>query len=226
MKETKYLMVCGSIAPTYCGVGKFAARMVSLLQKNGINVTYLTNTVQVDLNKNQDSLLEVKTFTANLRKNGLLSLFRLVRSQKPDICNFQYQSFGRNYFDSIFPLIVKLASPKAIKVVTIHEYSVFSNLGKARLSLAMWFADRVLFSDSHQLVEACKNNSWLSSKSAVIFIGPGSDKFLSSFSYPKFESTLNLGFHGLIQPGKGLDVLVDALSQFKHPFKLHILGGI
>ncbi len=222
---SKYLIISGSIAPTYCGIGKFAARIFHLLTSKRVQVFYLTNKEQPEFNP-QDKPLEIEPYTGNLLAGGLDDVYKVVKKIRPQIVNIQYQTFAKNYWDVFFPLAAKLAYPKVKVISTIHEFDGFTLKGKIRNTLAILFSDKVLFSDQTQLTSASKFTCGLFDKKfTTIITGINTDLANHTFTLPDFKDNhLHIAYHGYIQPTKGLDFLLKALSNYSYPFTLHILG--
>jgi glycosyltransferase involved in cell wall biosynthesis len=221
----KYLMICGSQAPTYCGIGKYTAKLVNLLQKNNTEVEYLTNYRQAEYNI-YDEKLDVKTHKGSLMKFGLKTLFKIIINTKPDIVNIQYQTFGQNLFDGFFPLIIKLANFKTKIISTIHNFDELNLIEKTRVVFASIFSKKIIFADRRQLVGF--NNftrGFFKSKLETLFTGRPSDFNPEDFITPNFnQKTLHICFHGYIEPQKGFHYLLQALTKIRQKYKLHILS--
>ncbi len=224
-----YLFICGSVEPTYCGIGKYTGKVARMLQHNNFEVQYLTDYVQNDINnninKNSDSF-SGRIHYFNSKKAGLVSIYKLVKSTNPDVVNIEHQTFGKNFSDCLFGLTCKLAYSKVKVINTIHEFNHFSTLGKIRLSVNGLFADRLVFSDTNQLkkFKAFTRNIF-ANKSISTIVGSGVDMCLTNFDTPEFsDKTLNIVFHGFIQEAKGLHFILEALAQFTKPFTLTIIG--
>ena len=224
----KYALVCASAEPTYCGVGKFSAKLTTILQEHGAEVVYLTSSRQRDYHA-ASGRLSVSPEKGALLRGGVRDVFRFVRKHRPDIVNFQYQSFHQNYFDILYPLAARLASPRTKIISTIHEFEHFSLLGRLRQVLPMLTSDKILFSDRRQMIKALPYSLNLArNKSAVIAVGPSVEPQLSTYAAkPKHNPKhLHLAFHGFVQPLKGLEYLLEALVRFEYPFTLHLLGKL
>ncbi len=221
----KYLIICGSIAPTYCGIGKFAARIFRLLTSKGVQVFYLTNKKQPEFNP-QDKSLGVKPYTGKLLTGGIYDVYKVVKKIRPQIVNIQYQTFAKNYRDVFFPLAAKLAYLKVKVISTIHEFYGLTLKGKIRNTLIILFSDKVLFSDQTQLASASKFTYGLFDKKfTTVIAGINTDFKKYNFTLPDFKNNhLHIAYHGYIQPTKGLDFLLKALRDYSYPFTLHILG--
>lgn len=228
-----YLFICGSISPTYCGIGKYANKTINYLPID-TSIIYLTNGQQLEYNQaDQSTISPYKTVKANLRKfsfKSLGSVYKIVKENKPEIVNIQHQTFSKNYFDAVFNLIVKVASPKTKTINTIHEFEHFSRLGKIRLIIAGFFSDRILLSDPRQLeIYNQFTQNIFKNKTKVTFIGNNVNNQLEEYKTQYEPNSLNneiliLGYHGFIQPAKGVYELLEALKNYSGDFKLHILG--
>ena len=228
-----YLFICGSISPTYCGIGKYANKTINYLPSD-TNIIYLTNDEQSEYNQaDQNIIRSYKIIKVNLRKFSLKSLhnvYKTVKENKPEIVNIQHQTFSKNYFDAVFNLAVKIASPKTRTINTIHEFEHFSRLGRVRLMIAGFFSDRILLSDPRQLELYNQfTRNIFKNKTKVTFIGNNVNNQLEEYKIqyqpisPNNE-ILILGYHGFIQPAKGVYELLEALKNYSVDFKLHILG--
>ncbi len=221
----KYLMICGSQVPTYCGIGMYAAKLVRILQKNKVDVEYLTNYRQAEYNIYSEKI-EVKTHKASLIKFGLKSIFKTAYKNKPEIVNIQYQTFGGNLFDCLFPLAVKFGSFKTKIISTIHNFDELKFIEKVKIIIAGFLSQKIIFSDKRQLTEF--NNftkGFFKIKLDTLFIGQALNLTSDDFGYPVFnQKVLNICFHGYIEPQKGFHYLLQALSKTKQKYKLHILA--
>ena len=224
----KYAFICASAEPTYCGPGKFSAKLTRLLQNHDAEVVYLTSEYQRDYHA-ASAQLSVTPEKGRLLEGGVLDVFKFVRKHRPDIVNIQYQSFHQNYADIFYPLAAKLAHPKTKTIATIHEFEHFSLLGRLRQVLPMLTSSRILFSDRRQMVKALPYTLQLvRRKSSVIAVGPSVKPQLKTYArqFTHNPKHLHLAFHGFVQPLKGLEYLLEALARFEHPFTLHLIGKL
>jgi hypothetical protein len=223
----KYAIISASAQPTYCGIGKFSSKITSILLKNNYDVIYLTNLIQNDFDSKSKNL-EITPTKGNLLNFGIKDLYSFVKKNKPDYVNIQYQSFHKNYADILFPIVAKIANPRSKIISTIHEFEHFSLLGRIRQVIPMISSDKILFSDKKQMLFALPYTlNLIKNKSKIIEIGPSVKNHLKTYDknlihHPKH---LHIGFHGHIQPTKGLHFLLDALENYNKPFTLHVLGS-
>jgi glycosyltransferase involved in cell wall biosynthesis len=228
----KYLIVCGSISPTFCGIGKYVNYTLNLLPQDS-EITYLTNDIQTNFNPNDETTIRnYQTLKSNLYQFHLSQIrhfVSLAKKEKPEIVIIHHQTFQKNYFDAFFNLFLKLGNSQSKVINVVHEFRHFSKLGKIRLALIGLFSNRILFSDASQR-EAYNQftRNMFEKKTFTTMIGNANQNEIKNFNNPDFlrnkQNILNIGYHGFVQPAKGLDLLLTALSKFNKPFKLHILG--
>lgn len=227
----KFLFICGSSVPTLCGVGKYTDKIANMLLKNNHEVVLIGNKNQ-KLGKKDGTETPYSLIKIDILFKNLFKIFQIIKYERPDVINIQYNSleFGRLFFPSILSILLKLRFPKIHLQVNIHEFSSYTLLGKIRHIIPTIFADKVFFSDNKQMQSAVNfAHNLISKKSEVLLLGSN-----INFKNPKYnfkpvdnQETLNILFHGLVQPKNGIEYLLQALCILKKEkinFKLHILG--
>ena len=227
----KYALICGSLPPTYCGIGQLMPKITRILQNRGHSVVYLTDYEQPEFAPhNQNILAGIPITRARLRTpGGWRELYDFIRTQKPDVTVIQYQTFARNYLDGFFPWVAALAYPPTKIISTIHEFETFTQKGRLRQIPAFLGSHKILFADNLQFQTSLPYTHNLhQKKSEVLCFGHTAKQHLSKFkTKPKTSSArLELAYHGFIQPAKGLLPLLEALKDFRAPYHLHILGAL
>jgi glycosyltransferase involved in cell wall biosynthesis len=224
------LIICGSKSPTYCGIGKYVNKVINILPLSE-EIIYLTDLEQSDYNsKDHNVIKDVITYQYNLKKFNLFLPFKLINLAfkiKPDRVIIHHQTFKKNYLDVFFNLFIKIGYYKVKTINVIHEFRHFSKVGKLRLVLAGLFSERILFSDISQKNDYNRfTNNIFTNKTKTTLIGNTNNNTLESYQLQDYNnSEIHIGYHGYIQPPKGLHLLLEALIDYKLPFKLHILGS-
>ena len=225
-----YAIICGSLPPTYCGIGQLMPKFIRILQERGDKVFYLTDTEQPEYAPDNADLPPDVTVVRGPVRTGLgwRKVYEFVRETQPEIVLIQYQTFARNYGDGFFPWVVQLAAPRAKIVSMIHEFAGYTRQGRLRQVPALLGSDRLLFSDASQLRTSLPYTRALhEAKSSVLVFGHTSGTSVEPFrSEFVSKQPLTLAYHGFIQPAKGLLPLLEALARFKTPYRFHILGAL
>ena len=143
------LIVTGSLPPDVCGVGDYTQLLINHLSER------------------------VPAVRAFYRRDWSLRMFgryaRQIRESGAEVINIQYPT--RGYGHSIVPHLLNLIARPARMVVTLHEFSRGSLLGRLAMCLFFLTADRVIFTTEFERQAACRVAPWLKKRSVVIPIG-------------------------------------------------------
>lgn len=227
----KLLFICGSSVPTLCGVGKYTDKIANLLVKNNHEVVLIGNKNQ-KLGKKDGAEVSYNLIKIDILFKNLFKIFQIIKNERPDVINIQYNSleFGRSAFPSILSVLLKIRFPKIHLQVNIHEFSSYTLLGKIRHIIPTIFADKVFFSDRKQLESALLfSRNFIKNKSCIMSLGSVVKYILPDYK-PFFSDgkELHIAFHGLIQLKNGIEYLLKSLVSLNKQnirFKLHILGA-
>jgi glycosyltransferase involved in cell wall biosynthesis len=233
-RQHDILFITPSYPPTYCGIGNFTFRLVEILRKNQKNVFIVSNQHQ-KLEKNIDEERKDWMFQnskVDLNFSNIFKIISIIKSIKPRTVNIQFCSLeaGRSPFLTILAIIIKLKFPKIDLQLTIHEFDNYTFLGKIKYTLAMFFANKVFFSGKKQVLSAEKFSFNLINNRFKIIPITNTVSINKSIDSTKdlvrrINKSINICFHGLIQPKNGLEYLLYAISDMnRDEYKLNILG--
>jgi uncharacterized membrane protein len=151
--QVDILFISPSYPPNYCGVGKFTSQIIRILEKNNHNCYLITNKHQNNENFT-DRINGVSKFSLiDINLTNLPNIIKAIYKIKPKTINIQYNSveFKRNLFPNFLPILLKIFFPNIIIQVTIHEFYIFTRLGKLRNFISTLVANKIFFSDFQQL---------------------------------------------------------------------------
>jgi len=200
VRSNSVLIVTGSLPPEVCGVGEGAVLLAGALAKKGLDVSLFHRT--------NWSLLRLPSYA------------RQIRACRAEVVNILYPSMG--YKKSIVPHLLPLVIGRTKCIVSLHEFSRASLLGKLSSCLFFLFADWVVFTAEYERSLACRFVPWLKRKSNVNLI---------SSQIPIAESRerdIDLAYFGLIDRFKGLDEFISIIEavQAERKIKVCVIGRI
>lgn len=191
MKDSKILLITGSLPPDICGVGDYTSKLLNNFQKNQIG---------------EISLFYRKDWSLFRLFNYLLDTYRTA----PSIIHLQYPTEGYGY--SILPLLLILLQFKAKTIVTIHEFSSRTFKAKFFTYLIMKFSDEVVVTNQFEF--NCISSLPFISKQRIKIINIGSNIDMSpNANRLLFDRKIDLAYFGHIRPNKGLE---DFLAVSEH----------
>jgi glycosyltransferase involved in cell wall biosynthesis len=179
---SKVLLVTGSYPPDVCGVGDYSAELLGALQHEGVEAT--------------------SYYRRDWRAATLWGHFARLRGAA-DVLVMQHPTQG--YSGRVSPYILCALPLAARKIVTLHEYSRKGAAGKLLAYLFFLFAEHIVFTAEAERDAACRAAPWIRRKSSVVPIGS---------NIPVHEPEpprIDIGYFGLIRPGKGLEEFVHVL---------------
>ncbi len=211
----RVLFISGSLPPIKCGVGYYTYRLVQEMAgaELKIDVSLLsTDGVSADL---PTPLLTVPAW----RIINLPKIINTVKKNQSEIIHIQYPAVGykRQLGINLLPYCLKLLLPRRKLVVTLHEYHGSRWLGRARDFITSMPANRIIVSNNADLWSLPKI---LRRKSQVIPIGSNLERSAPNPAvYKKIMAQQKLDpakktllFFGFAYPNKGLDVLLEAMT--------------
>lgn len=210
--------VSGSYPPIKSGIGDYTYRLADAIAEMGHSVDVLTSAIKpID----DRMLIKVHPVVSQWDRRAVGNILDKLRSTQADIVHVQYptEEYGRRMMINILPWLIE-SHLKVPVVVTIHEYSTFTALGRARLALTARLSRAVIATNQ---TDAALIRRWAggpAGKYAVIPIGPN----LDCSPPPSFDwavqraqlgagaDTVVLAYFGFIGRLKGLDVLLSAFE--------------
>jgi glycosyltransferase involved in cell wall biosynthesis len=217
-------VISGSYPPILDGVGEYTEKLLGAL-KTSLREAYIfliTSALNTVLHEeNEDHVFRI---IKKWNMKSLVVMLGIIRQKRPKIVHVQYPTipYGRNVSINLFPFLVKCFFPYIKIISTIHEFSARTKLGKVRLLLDIALSDRIIIVD-HNYQEAI--GKYLPfKKKRMEFIPVGAnilpqkeispDKITDTrTSLGLKDSDIILCYFGIIRPGKGIGLLLEALNE-------------
>lgn len=207
----KIAIISGTLPPYPCGVGKHTHCLATALIDQGHQV--------VVFSLPQSDRLLAKYEIQEFDRFGLASYWRLAQSLKSgqfDVVHLQYPTKrnARGLSVISLPLMLRLLGLKV--VMTLHEFSRSSWLGKIRNAALIVAAQRVILPNEDDL----KSLSWSRRKLVHVPLGP------TILAHPRSDIQIipdAVGFLGFLDGSKGEEDLLQAASMVAIPIRLKFL---
>ena len=196
----RIVMVTGSYPPDACGVGAYAARLVTELRSQGAEVAVY--------NKGPWSLRNV-SHVANE-----------IRQLKPDVVHIQYPTVGFNR--SLGPQALAIMLENV--VTTIHEVSQVHLLRRFSLLPFSIGSKAILFTNQFERDYALRFAPWIAKRSHIVPLGGSIPQLTGSIAV---RNPLDVVCFGLIRPQKGIEDFIEAAAESKRrklPFQFTLVG--
>jgi glycosyltransferase involved in cell wall biosynthesis len=174
-------MVTGSAPPEACGVGDFAALLVSKLQDAGT----------------QAELFHVPRWDLA----GTWEALQKLSASKDAIIHIHYPSFGYRY--SLGPQFCAMTRPS---VVTIHEFSRAHLLRKLSIFPFSLRAKQIVTITEAEKQIIARRMPWIAKRIRVITV-PSNTPKPRSLSVERMQ---RVAYFGLIMPNKGIEDFIEA----------------
>lgn len=216
----KIAIICPTIPPYQCGVGKHTSFLVSSLSKFNKNIIFITSSFE---NIFKDKIEEKNVFN-NIDDWGIKSLFsiyKILKREKPDIVHLEYPTRinGNKINIILLPLMIRFILRIKI-VITLHEFMDSSWKGKVRNILLCIFPNSVIFPNSIDCSILTEYIPWL--KSYIIPIGyttkvytPDPVNIRHAFNevgIPGYQEDIyTLSFLGILDDSKGMEDIIEAI---------------
>lgn len=210
-------LISGSYPDIKCGIGDFTGQLANALTDRADEVHVITSEGAA---QPHDGKVKVHATVSAWTRRSLSTILQTLRVIKPHIVNIQYptQQYGRHLAVNVLPWVInkRLQIPT---VVTIHEFSSFTNFGRSRLAITAMLGQAVIVTNE---VDKSLLHKWIGNTPPAGLVPIGSSIPNSpSPGYQRSEqrerlgvnpTTIVLAFFGLISPSKGLDTLLDAFT--------------
>ncbi len=227
----KICLVTGSFPEMRCGVGDYTRCLANEFIKAGHQVAVLTSD-QKEVRKLGDSELRPK-----IRSWRIFNLWQIMRELdriNPQIVHLQYPSlgYGRGLAPNLLLPVLRLFRPRIKCIITLHEYAIFSWLGKLRLWLTLAIAQGIVCTNHHDRRSLRSIQSRALRRVRVIPLGSsvGSifenaglkcDNNLIFETMPELDRNKTWLVHfGTVMPNKGWEIMIQAYSQLKQEGRL------
>ncbi len=203
-------LISGSFPPARCGVGDYTARLASALAQEKHQVVVITSAGRPTADF---TAMTVRPVVKHWGLAGMRSLFAVLQPLHPDVVHVQYPStgYGRALGINMLFILLKLMLPHVQRVITLHEYEVFSWKGRLRLWLTVKTAHKVICTNHHDATLLKKRMPRL--KLQVIPIGSNvGEKNQAQQPLPANGEVMQLLHFGTVMPNKGWATMIAALE--------------
>lgn len=143
----KVLLISATYPTFLCGVGAYAKAFAGALSKTGVSVEVLTSaSATEDLDYDSGVIVHREVTRWSVFNWGQLS--DIINRVAPDIVHIQYPTYLNKKGATIvlFPVFIRLFCNKPV-VVTLHEFSESSLLGRVRNVLLLLTANYIAFTN-------------------------------------------------------------------------------
>jgi glycosyltransferase involved in cell wall biosynthesis len=227
----KICLVTGSFPEMRCGVGDYTRCLANELTKAGHQVTVLTSD-RKEVRKMGDSDLRPKI--RSWRSFNLWQLLREIDRINPRIVHLQYPSlgYGRGLAPNLLLPVLRWFRPRIKCIITLHEYAIFSWLGKLRLWLTLAMAHGIVCTNHHDRRSLRKMQSRALRRVRIIPLGSSVGSIFENAgvkghnnlifeTMPELDRNKTWLVHfGTVMPNKGWEIIIQAYSQLKQEGRL------
>jgi len=133
--------IVGAFPNMKCGIGDYTFNLAKTLANMNYNVSVITSTdASTDVCD-----INICNIVTNWNFRNLKKIMIKLKELRPDVVCIQYPSneYKKNLMINFLPLFIKRKIKIPI-IETIHEYSVFTILGKIRNTISLYNADRIV----------------------------------------------------------------------------------
>ena len=148
----KIAVVTGSFPPDKCGVGDYTYLLCNELSKNGFEVNVITST-----DTSQKGKYNLYNNINEWKFKYIFNIFKDLSKINTKLVHIQYptRAYGKKIMINFLPLFLKIKGYKVI--LTVHEYSDNSFLGKVRTVFTAIFSDSIIVVDQRYKIDMKKN---------------------------------------------------------------------
>lgn len=224
----KICFIVGAFPKMQCGIGDYTYNLARELSKNGNEVSVITSKkAENDIEDNVKvyNIVEIWNF------RNLNNIIEKLKEIQPDIVNIQYPSgeYKKNLMINFLPFFIR-KKVKCKVVETIHEYSIFTILGKIRNAISFKFADEILAVEESYLDEIRKVNKKVEIKYLPISANVKKSN-LSTNEIKEIRQKLGIqnckvmSFFGFANENKGIENILYSLKDIPD-VKLLFIGDV
>ena len=218
----KICQISGSFPPVKDGVGDFVYKLTRLLLKENVSNCVITS-------KYEGELTNVFPIIKNWDLNNVIEIINKIKKEncKTVIWHYPGLTYGKKLVITLFPLFMFIMGIKVI--IYLHEFSIYSRLGKLRILMMVVFASKIITTDKNNMKEL--SNWGLEKRVSIIPGGANIDEEIIKNYKRKViytDKKKNVLYFGFIKSGKGLENLIDLFltnDWVKSKFVLHIVGS-
>lgn len=206
----KICQITTVIPPAKDGVGAAAIKIHKLLCKNGIESMIITS-------KNQKEGENIFCLVEKWSSIKLLKIIRKIYKESWKTIILHYPSpyiVNKHLFPLLSPISFLFGIPLS---VYLHEFSIYTLIGKIKIYLLILFAKNVITTDSKNFIELQKL-PFIKNK---LYKLPTGSNFDIDFNFPIIEKSnkskdkILIAYWGYIMRGKGILNFLDFVKMFK-----------
>lgn len=224
----KICFISGAFPNMQCGIGDYTYNLAKELSKAGNEVSVITSNKAInDIGDN----VKVYNIVENWNFRNLKRIINQLKEINPEVVNIQYPSgeYKKNLMINFLPLFIK-RKIKCEVIETIHEYSIFTILGKIRNGISFKFADKIIVVEESYINEIRKMNK----KVQIEYLPISANVKKSNISKEKIEETRKklkidnckvMSFFGFANANKGIENIFYVLKEIPN-IKLLFIGDV
>lgn len=224
----KICFIVGAFPNMQCGIGDYTFNLAKELSRNGNDVSVITSNKAI--NEIGDNV-KVYNIVEEWNFKNLKNIVMKLKEIQPEVVNIQYPSgeYKKNLMINFLPFFIK-RKIKCEIVETIHEYSIFTILGKIRNAISFKFADKILVVEESYIDEIRKVNK----KVDIRYLPIASNVKISNLTQEEVsEKRKELGiqnckvmsFFGFANENKGIENILYVLKEMPET-KLMFIGDV
>jgi len=223
----KICIISGTFPPVRCGVGDYASLLADHLAAEANEVNIITTKYA---KVNTQSKIKIYPIINTWHLFSLNNLFKQIVSLNPEVVHLQYPtaSYGRGLAPNLIFFMLRCFCPKIKCVLTLHEYAIFSILGKIRLSPLILAAHKILCTNHNDRRKIRDFHPKSRAKVKVLPLASNIN-ILKITNISKQELKAGLVHFGTVMPNKGWENILMAwkiLIEENCKLKLLVLGEL
>ena len=224
----KICFVVGAFPTMKCGIGDYTSKLASELSNNGHDISIITSRKAL---KTLNNNIKIYNIVENWNFRNLRNILKTISEIQPDVVNIQYPSkeYKKNIMINILPFFIKTRI-KCKLIETIHEFSIFTFLGKIRNYVSFIKADDIVVVEEEYIPMI----KMLNKKKKLSYIPIASNIKTSEISVKEemeIKEELNVGknklisYFGFVSESKGIEELFYAIQKIPEA-KLLFIGEL
>jgi glycosyltransferase involved in cell wall biosynthesis len=204
--KVRVLIISGAYPPISDGVGDYTKILADELMKLGVDLRIMTSRYQ-----GIQSSTTVLPIISAWNVCSLGRILKIIRDTKPSLVHIQYPSFGyKRYLTiNIVPVVIRVFFGSCRVIVTQHEFSIYSIVGKLRSAIHLLFAHGITTTTARNLDQIVHFLPPL--RRRVVYL-PIASNIPVTLKESKRKRPFTISYFGIVRPRKGLETLIETLS--------------
>ena len=224
----KICFIVGAFPNMKCGIGDYTSKLAKELVSMGNVVSVITSE---NASYFSDTNMEVHNIIRNWNFRSLKILINKIKQIQPDVVNIQLPSaeYKKSLMINFLPFFIK-AVCKCKIIETVHEYTIFTILGRIRNWISFIKADEIIVVEKEYIKEIGK----IYKKKKVTYIPIASNIQQSKINEGqkieirkklKAENVKLISYFGFVNQTKGIEDLLYAFKEIPNA-KLLLIGSL